>query len=339
MTHSTIGTLCISSVCYKENGFMDYRFAAYKAATELGFNVIRNPEDTGITQNSFNSALKQSNPIFILIVGNIDVAEAGKVINECKLALENGLPIFVFIKTESNKHIPDNAKILVTNISKTAYNGDCTLFCSCEELYNALQSRLNDYIKTKMTLHPDIQNNTGSTYYYAYEQILRAKKRIVLTQKTSLLLLGPRKGNTYERRAYDALLEWIKNKNADMQFMHLFCCKKTTEALQSNEYDIKTAEKTLSELLDNILKNNKEDPNIIFRTTNKDEPNTAHLITDTGVQLVLPIAGDIFNLILPYYFTAESELMKLITHLHTQKYISYAEIKKLYSRDNRDCAC
>ena len=70
MNISTIGVLCISSVCYKESGFMDYRFTACKAARELGFKVIRNPEDTGITQNSFNSVLKQNNPVFILILGS-----------------------------------------------------------------------------------------------------------------------------------------------------------------------------------------------------------------------------------------------------------------------------
>ena len=108
MNSSTIGVLCISSVCYKESGFMDYRFTACRAAKELGFKVIRNPEDTGITQNNFNSALKQDNPVFILLVGSTEFEESEKVIEECKLALENGLPIFAFIKTESDKRKGDN---------------------------------------------------------------------------------------------------------------------------------------------------------------------------------------------------------------------------------------
>ena len=329
---STIGALCISSVCYKETGFMDYRFTAYKAANELGFNVIRNPEDTEITQNSYISALKYSNPVFILIVGDTVAEESKKVIDECKLALENGLPIFTFIKTGYDKNIPDNAKEVMKVVSKTTYDGDCTLFSSCEELYETLQARLNNYIKAKMTLRLDIQDNRGSTYAYAYEQIKRAKKRIILSQKTSLLLLGPRKGNTYERRAYDALLEWIRNKDKDMQFMHLFCLEDTVKDLSSGEYDIPTAKKTLIELLtdEKSKKIIAEHPNCTFRAIKGDAPSIAHLITDTGIQLVLPIAGNTFNLVLPYYFAKEGELMKLITHLHTQEYVSYEDIQKIY---------
>ncbi|MCL1969725.1 MAG: hypothetical protein FWF65_09305 [Bacteroidetes bacterium] len=327
----TIGALCISSVCYRETGFMDYRFTAYKAASELGFGVIRNPEDTGITQSSFNSALKQINPVFVLIVGS---EESEKVVDECKLALENGLPIFVFIKTERDKQITESADKIMKGVSQTTYNGDCTLFSSCEELYETLQARLNDFIKAKMTLRLDIQDNRGSTYFYAYEQIKRAKKRIILSQKTSLLLLGPRKGNTYEYRAYDALLEWIRNKDKDMQFMHLFCLEDTVKDLSSGEYDITTAKKTLIELLtvEKSRNHNAENPNCTFRAIKGTGTvsSIAHLITDTGIQLVLPIAGNTFNLVLPYYFATEAELMKLITHLHTQKYMSYEDIQKIY---------
>lgn len=330
MNLSAIGELCISSVCYKESGFMDYRFTAYKAAKELGFNVIRNPEDTGITQNSFNSVLKQNNPVFILIVGSSTLEESGKIVEECKLALENGLPIFVFIKTENDKKIPKNAEDVINFVSKTTFDGDCTLFSSCEELYDTLQARLQDYIKVKISLYPNIQDNSGSTYYYAYEQILRAKKRIILSQKTSLLILGPRKGNSYERRAYQALVEWIENRDGDMQFMHLFCKEKTIHDISSGNYDVEAAKKVLLELLQKGAIGGREDPNFTFRAIKEDTESIAHLITDTGLQLVLPIAGDTFNLVLPYYFTTESELMKLITHLHSQKYMTYEEIKNLY---------
>lgn len=359
MNISTIGVLCISSVCYKESGFMDYRFTACKAARELGFKVIRNPEDTGITQNSFNSVLKQNNPVFILIVGSSTLKKSEKVIEECKLALENGLPIFAFIKTASDKKIPENAEEVIKSISKTTFDGDCTLFSSCEELYYTLQARLQDYIRVKISLYPNIQDNSGSTYYYAYEQILRAKKRIILSQKTSLLILGPRKGNKYERRAYDALVDWIKNKDKDMQFMHLFCKEKTVKAMSSGEYNIETAKSTLFQLLENELKkdkrlhsfsgnlpplcrnasylhkisngcSNSEPHNFVFRSIEEETESVAHLITDTGVQFVLPIAGNTFNLVLPYYFTTESELMKLITHLYSQEYMTYENIRKLY---------
>jgi len=311
---------------------MDYRFTAYQAAKELGFHVIRNPEDTGITQNSFNYALKESNPVFILLVGDTDMTDTAKVIDECKLALENGLPIFVFIKTGSDKKISKNAETVITSVSKTTYDGDCTLFCSCEELYDTLQSRLNDYIRAKMTLRLQIQDNRGSTYSYAYEQIKRAKKKIILSQKTSLLLLGPRKGNIYEHRAYEALLDWIELKDNEMQFLHVFCRNETVADLSKAEYDIPHAKERLFDLLEKEKDKNggEEHPNCTFRVIEGSEPSIAHLITDTGIQLVLPIAGNAFNMVLPYYFATEGELMKLITHLHTQPYMSYEELERLY---------
>jgi hypothetical protein len=356
MTRINIGEACISSVCVKESGFMDYRFTAYKAAEELGFKVIRNPEDTGITQNKFSSILKQNSPVFILLVGD---AKSAVVADECRLALERGLPVFVFLKIRHNdsgkpdktekpsdsekpvyvdgeKCISVETQNIMKEISQITYNGDCALFASCEELYNAIRYRLNDYIEQKIGLSPIIQYNKGSTYYYAYEQILAAKKRIILSQKTSLLILGPRRGNTYERNTYDALFKWIENRDSGMQFMHLFCREETIEDTinekEKNEYDIEAAKIRLCELLKTIREKNggAEDPNFTFRSINKEAQSIAHLITDTGFQLVLPIAGDIFNVVIPYYFTPEGQLMKIITRIHTRTSVRYDEIEQLY---------
>lgn len=363
MTRYNLGEACISSVCVKESGFMDYRFTAYKAAEDLGFKVIRNPENTGITQSRFSNILKQNSPIFILLVGD----EASEVVeDECKLAFERGLPIFAFLKVTHNrssesespdhkkavsvggeKYISDNTKLIMEKISQSTYNNDCALFSSCEELYNAIQYRLNDYIEQRIKLSPKIEYNKGSTYYYAYEQILAAKKRIILSQKTSLLILGPRRGNTYERRTYEALFDWL-NKNwhlnetsrgsqkSSLQFMHLFCHDETImdarEGENENKYDIAAAKSRLCELLDKVQEKNHgtEDPNFSFRAMDNPDQNVAHLITDTGFQLVLPIAGNIFNVVLPCYFTPEEQLMKIITHLHSMPFLGYDNIIKLY---------
>ena len=66
------GKLCISSVQKKEEGFEDYRYMAYLAATEKGFYAVRNPENMGISQEDFEGTLKNEYPVFILLVGTID---------------------------------------------------------------------------------------------------------------------------------------------------------------------------------------------------------------------------------------------------------------------------
>ena len=323
-----IGEACISSVCYKEPGFMDYRYAACRAAEELGFHVTRNPEDTGITQSMFVSTLKQKHPVFILVVGE---KESDVVKDECRLALDYGLPILVFLKTDGHS-IAQETKAIMKSISQFTYDGDCALFSSCEQLYSSVRYRLSEYIKMKTSMHPSIQDNRGSTYYYAHEHILSAKKRIILAQKTSTLLLGPRKGNAYEQSFYETLLSWIGKKTPDMQFLHLFNIAETVKAFSCKDYDIPAARARLRQL----FQREQEKPaasaynNFTFRLIEAEDPSVSHIITDTGVQFVLPIAGNTFNLVLPYYFSPEDELMKLITHLNTKEYISYSDVDRLY---------
>ena len=328
MDNFTVGEACISSVCYKEPGFMDYRFAACRAATELGFHVVRNPEDTGVTQNMFADTLKKEYPVFILVVGKV---KSDVVMEECRLALEYGLPIFASM-LKSGAHIPGEVRKIMKSISQFTYDSDCATFTTCEDLYDSLKVRLNKYIKDRITMRPYIQNNRGSTYYYAYAQIVRAKKRIILSQKTSSLLLGPRRGNQYEHRFYHALLDWIRNKTLDMQFLHLFNREDTMAGFSSSDYNINEARANLRSLIDGELKkaNGCDHPNFTFRSIESDERNVAHIITDTGIQFVLPMAGETFNLVLPYYFATEGELMKLITHLNTLQYVPYSEIDRLY---------
>lgn len=38
-------------------------------------------------------------------------------------------------------------------------------------------------------------------------------------------------------RAYDALVEWLKHRDKDMQFMHLFCKEKTVQDMSSGQYN------------------------------------------------------------------------------------------------------
>lgn len=356
MADLSIGEACISSVCVKEEGFMDYRFAAYRAAEDSGFKVIRNPEDTGITQTKFSSILKQHSPVFILIIGD---EKSDSVTDECRIALERGLPVFAFLKVkhvdikenegkdkgnkkksskgknsllvDNKKYISDATERIMKEISWITYNCDCAVFSSCEELYMAVRYRLNGYIDQKLKQSPIIQYNKGSTYYYAYEQILAAKKRIILSQKTSLLILGPRRGNTYEERTYEAIVNWIKKMDNGMQFIHVFSWEKTLDDMKDwedrDEYDLNSAKKNMENLLNMAQKKG----NITFRVLGKEEESIAYLITDTGFQLVLPIAGEVFNLVLPYYFTSEDQLMKIITHINTRSFMNYDDILKIYS--------
>lgn len=73
-----------------------------------------------------------------------------------------------------------------------------------------------------------------------------AKYRLIISQRTSCLLLGPRNGVMHEQTFYDELLEWIStDRNQSAYFLHYFSLKETLEAAKSNDYSLRKAKANL----------------------------------------------------------------------------------------------
>ena len=140
------GYAVISSTIYQEEGFKDYRFVASKAASELGFCVKRNSEDTAATQKDFEDCMINNNPVFIAIIGE---KLTPIVKREYELAIKLGLPIITFIKASGDqKAISESTSNNLKSISKYIYEKDCSTFLSCEELYESVKQRLVNHIKS-----------------------------------------------------------------------------------------------------------------------------------------------------------------------------------------------
>lgn len=317
--------LCISSVVVKEDGFKDYRFAAYKAATEVGFDVKRNPEDIGSTQDSFEYALKNEYPVFILIVGEED---SDMVRKECKIALNKCLPLLIFLKESDSGGISTKSTDFVKSLSAMSYDKLCSIFKNSEDLYQQTKSRLTDFLNNKNSSYPLLNSDVGAAYNYCSNLFENTKKRIMIYQKTSSLILGPRVGIDYEYNFYECLFNWIKNKQPDMQFIHVFSKHDTLDELKNHSYDYDIAKAKLN--FTNLYKQFKDDHNFVIRI-NHVANDISYVISDANMVLVFPIENLRYSITLPFYLMKDSEISKIRTALSgSGSFFKYNSINNFY---------
>lgn len=305
MEKFNIGNVCISSVYVKETGFEDYRSAACKAAEDMGYYVYRNPENKGSTQKEFEEFLKSKRPIFVLLVGQVKSTVVKK---ECKLALSLGLPIIPLLWTENGK-ITDTTEKLMKSISKATFEKDCSCFGNCEDLYEAIQTRLIAYeAERKITTAKFIPQHS-QIYIYSEKIIENAKKRIILCQQTSSMMLGPRLGVGHEQDFYEKLTNWIKNASKDMEFVHVFSYQKTKEELNSSDYNCLKAKSELLELLK--IRHNKT--SLVIRSTN--DSIMPCVICDNNLIMPFKLGLQDYNMFLPHYITDGVSILQIVADI------------------------
>lgn len=321
------GELCICSVQKREKGFGDYRFIAYKAASELGFYVVRNPENIGITQDDFEKVLRTQYPVFILIVGQV---ESDVVSREFQIAKEQCLPIFIFIKQHYGT-ISQNSTHIINKLSDVDYNYNCTVFENCEDLYLHVHNRLSSYIKEKNTLNPILQKGVGLAYTTNQYVMGKAKKQIIVYQKTSILLLGPRKGYCYEVQFYRELIDWLKKAKENIEFIHVFNLEETLKEIKekSYEYDLDLAKSNLTKLYEIYQINEKT--NCLNIKYSKVQNSVGYIIADTNLVFVVPIENERYTIVLPSHIMKATEIEKIKEELYSKTtLLKESELSKIY---------
>lgn len=301
----SIGHVCISSVFVREARFKDFRYTAYRAAKDLGYHVYRNPEDSGSTQESFEKYLEQKRPIFVLLVGEM---KSDVVKNECRIALSLGLPIITLLRTTDGK-ITNSTKKFMVSISKATFEKSCSCFADCEDLYIAVQQRLVEYETERDMSTASFIPQHAQVYARSGKIVEQSKKRIVLCQRTSSLLLGPRKGVNFEREFYDNLLSWIQKADKDMEFLHIFSEVDTKNELTSNTYDCSAAKDKLI----NLCNNSKLQIKPIIRAVSTDIMPC--VICDNNLLVLLQLGNQEYNLLLPHYITDGATISKIVADL------------------------
>ncbi len=304
-------TICISSVIEREQGFYDYRYTAKSVIESMGHQAVRNPEDV-LTQQNFERVLNEECDFFVLIIGD---AKSEMVEKELKIALARGIPILAFAKVRFNRQgkklFPNEAVEAIKSISPELYNMQIATFSMCEDLARALGQELENAINRKIKLSPIIGIDPPIAYTEGVKLIRDAKYRLIISQRTSCLLLGPRNGVMHEQTFYNELLEWISiDRNQSAYFLHYFSVKDTLEAAKSNDYSLQKAKANLKQ----IFSNNALGDRFIFRAS--DEFNAiSHVIGDTGLGFNFFIGNNRYYLFLPCFLTKDQELRQIIANV------------------------
>lgn len=300
-----IGKVCISSVVVREPKFIDYRYTACKAAEDLGYIVYRNPETKGATQGEFEKKLKSERPIFVLLVGQL---KSNLVKAECKIALSLGLPIITLLWTENGIITPKTKRFMKT-ISKNTFEKDCSCFSNCEDLYKAIQQRLTVYEANRMITTAKFIPQHPQIYTTSEEIIANAKKRIILCQQTSSVILGPRAGVKYEQNFYKKLFHWMENASKDMEFLHIFSYQTTKDELKNTAYRCSDAKDKLLKICSN--KNYKI--SLTIRSTT--DSILPCIICDNNLIVPFKLGFQEYNLFLPHYITNGASISEVVADI------------------------
>lgn len=322
-------SVCISSVIEREQGFYDYRYTAKSVIESMGHQAVRNPEDV-LTQQNFERVLNEECDFFVLIIGD---AMSQMVERELKIALARGIPILAFAKVRHNKQgnkiFPNKAIDAIKSISPELYNMQIATFSMCEDLAHALGLELENAINRKIKLSPIIGIDPPIAYTEGVKLIRDAKYRLIISQRTSCLFLGPRNGVMHEQIFYKELLDWISiDRNQSAYFLHYFSLKDTIEAAKSNEYSLQKAKEKLKEIFSNNVLKDK----FIFRASDEFDA-ISHVIGDTGLGFNFFVGNNRYYLFLPCFLTKDQELRQIIANVQSlgvQQ--NWDDIEKLYNQ-------
>lgn len=322
-------TVCISSVIEREQGFYDYRYTAKSVIENMGHQAVRNPEDVH-TQQNFERVLNEECEFLVLIIGD---AKSKMVERELRIALARGIPILAFAKIHYDKRgrkvFPQDAINAIKSISPELYNMQIATFSMCEDFATALHQELENAIDRKMKLTPVIGIDPPIAYTEGVKLIRDAKYRLIVSQRTSCLFLGPRNGVVHEQTFYNELIEWIKTtRNQSAYFLHYFSLKETIAAARTNCYSLHVARKNLKEIFSNQALSGR----IIFRVSDDFEA-ISHVIGDTGLGFNFFVGNNRYYLFLPCFLTKDQELQQIIANIQAVgSQQSWNDIEEMYNQ-------
>lgn len=322
-------TVCISSVIEREQGFPDYRYIAKSVIDHMGHQAVRNPEDVH-TQYNFERVLNEECDFFVLIVGN---TESTMVERELKIALARGIPILAFAKIHYNsqgkKLFPTKGISAIKSVSPELYNMQIATFSSCEDLASALHQELENVIDRKIKLTPIIGIDPPIAYTEGVKLIQNAKYRLIVSQRTSCLLLGPRNGVAHEQAFYSEMLNWLKTpRDHSAYFLHYFSIDKTIAEAKTNNYSLQRAKNNLQQ----IMSDKELSERIIFRAS-EDFEAISHVIGDTGLGFNFFVGGNRYYLFLPCFLTKDQELQQIIANVQSiGKAQTWQDILRMYKQ-------
>ena len=234
--------------------------------------------------------------------------------NEYRRALANGLHIITLIKTKEKK-IPEETTRKLRAISWYTYEKDCSVFYTSEDLYKAIKNRLGLYIREVWKRKIRILRNRNEVYDVSATMIAEAKRRVVLCQKTSTLILGPKDG-TNESKLYTSLHNWIQSIKNPIQFVHVFSETATREAVNLRVYSqSQEAKNKLLTLMQNYQDSTVQQDKVklVFKTAS--DVQSCLAVDDSMLVEMCPRIGMPYYLYIPGALFEAKEAQAVITDL------------------------
>jgi hypothetical protein len=194
----------------------------------LGFESHRAPEEShaGANIREYLETLQQSN-VMVLVLGDVPSEYVDEEITEARRC---GIPILPFFKINQDSKISTAAEKFKAKYPME-FGGD---FSTLSELKAKFEYALSRIINSFFITDNGLEHWSQDVYDKARLLIVQANWRILIIERTSSLILGPRIGQLKQESFTEAIWEKIQNltkKKIDYELCYLFNAKETRKCV------------------------------------------------------------------------------------------------------------
>jgi len=221
---------------------IDERAAVESAVSDLGLVPVRVQTSTWLATPMPDEYLEQvrKSQLVVLILAPMNTLSVGRdyykyVRAEVDLAFSEGKSVLLFVRSTSQSQEQDEF------LSAVQHKVFARHFSDTSELYALVRlSVLNELVRRYST-EPFLFKNRRHFYEFAATFVRSARIRLVVSQLTPIVLLGPRRQLAYEKVLYDSLID-VATRSASGQGPEvtlIYNEKQTAHELRENmrQYD------------------------------------------------------------------------------------------------------
>lgn len=236
----------ISSIYKRESNFRSYRDQVKKIIEQTKIFSAQLSPEIKLSQHQFNKGLRSEACALFIIAGE---ESSKQVKDEIEIAIDRkDIPIILFAKTHpkmvKGKLDETRGKFAHSLVRLYDLGDNCKTFNTEKSLEKIVIDSLEEISLEKFGSSFKILNYGKATYKNIAELIKENKpSKIILCQKTSSLILGPRRIKE-EEDFYNELVKWIKKigDSRNQRFIHIFSIPETSKEMKykSADYLLKT---------------------------------------------------------------------------------------------------
>ena len=200
---------------------------------EMHLTTIRLPEQSaaGSLPRDYLQSLRTAS-IDLLLVGD---RKSLAVDEETLLAKQIGIPIIPLFKKYAGRISKESERLKEKGIGEFSRS-----FETLAELKQQVQEAISELLHKRFHTYTGLQFGHDPAYEQASQMVQDAAWRVVVVQKTSSMILGPRSGKSGERRFILNVESYLDRcrSNPELQFIHVFSIEDTKRELYDSNPSI-----------------------------------------------------------------------------------------------------